>query len=96
MTKTASHIEEILDAAGLVEVAYRRTDIDGGLGEIWDIALPDEDTTIRLCEDDGQIHLIVFVGGRAKLIDGEQKFGGKLAAPMFVATAVEAIIEDYA
>jgi protein tyrosine/serine phosphatase len=91
---TISHIAEILDFTGLTDVAYRRTDLEGGLGEIWDITLPDEQTTIRVCDDDGQIHVIVLVG-RGQLIDGEQKFSHRLAAPAFVAAALEAIVADY-
>lgn len=94
-SKSASQITEALDFAGLSEVAYRRTELEGGIGEIWDITLPDEDTTVRVCEDDASVHVIVFTGGRAQLIDGEQKLSGKLASPVFVAATLEAIIEDY-
>lgn len=95
MPKTASQIEDILDIAELSEVAYRRTELEGGLGQIWDITLPDEQTTVRLCEDDMTLYLYVFTGGRAMINDGEQRFAGRLAAPPFVAAALEAVIGDY-
>lgn len=95
MTKTMSHISEILDIAGLVEVAYRRTDIECGLGEMWDITLPDAETTIRVYDNDGRIELIAFTGGRAQLIDGEATFSGAMAAPTFVAAAIDEMIGYY-
>lgn len=95
MTKTTSAIEEILDIAGLDEVACRRTDLEGGYGEMWDITLPDEQATVRLFNDDGQINVIVFVRGRSMIIDGEMKFSHALAAPTYVAAALEQIIADY-
>ena len=96
MTAKTSDITDALDFAGLAELAYRRTDREGGyLSEVWDITLPDEETTVRLCDDDGQIILIVFTGGRAMLVAGEAKFSGALASPTFVAAALEQIIADY-
>ena len=85
MTKTMSHIEEVLDLTDYAEVAYRRTELEGGLGEIWDITLPDEQTTIRICQDDGTIYVYVFVNGRAMILDAEAQFSHQLAAPMYVA-----------
>lgn len=61
----ASTITEILEVAELIEVAYPRPELAGGYGEIWDITLPDEQTTIRLVDDDGVVVLYVFTGGRA-------------------------------
>lgn len=95
MTTTTSPITDILDIAGLFEVSNRRTDLEGGYGEMWDITLPDEQTTIRVCDNDGQIWVIAFTGGHAQIIDGEQKFSGALAAPAFVAAALTEIIGYY-
>lgn len=90
-----SHIADILDAAGLTDVAYRRTDLEYGHGEFWDITLPDEDTTIRLIDDDGQIHVYLFTGGRAQIESGHATFARRLAAPEFVAMVVDQLVADY-
>lgn len=95
MTKTISHVEEILELTDYAEVAYRRTDMEGGLGEIWDIMLPDEQTTIRICQDDLTIYVYVFINGRAMILDAEASFSHQLAAPMYVAMVVDQLVADY-
>lgn len=91
-TTTASYIEEILDHSNVGEVAYRR--IGFGL-ETWDIAAPDEDVTIRISDDDGLIIVTLFTGGRAMLEAGRMTFSRNLAAPAFVASAIDQIAADY-
>lgn len=95
MTTTISHIQEVLELTDYAEVAYRRAELEGGLGEIWDITLPDEQTTIRICENDGTIDVLTFINGRAMLVDGEASFSGQLAAPMYVAMVVDQLVADY-
>ena len=95
MTKTISHIEEVLELTDYAEVAYRRPELEGGLGEIWDITLPDEQTTIRICEDDGTIYVYVFVNGRAQIEDGRMEFRHALAAPTYVALVLDQLVADY-
>lgn len=95
MTKTISHVEEILELTDYAEVAYRRTDMEGGFGEIWDITLPDEQTTIRICQDDLTIYLYVFINGRAMTLDAEARFSHQLAAPIYVAMVVDQLVADY-
>lgn len=92
---TNSHITDILEAAELAEVAYPRPELAGGYGEIWDITLPDEQTTIRLVDDDGVVVLYVFTGGRAQIESGRMTFRHNLAAPTYVAAALEQIVADY-
>lgn len=94
MTTTLSTIEEVLDIAGLSEVAYRRTDRECGYGQVWDITLPDEQTTVRVADDDGQIFIIALTNG-AMLEDGKQTFSHAFAAPTFVAAALTEIIGYY-
>lgn len=95
MTKTMSHIEEIIDIAGLSEVAYRRTELEGGLGQMWDITLPDEQTTIRLIDDDGTVVIYLFTGGRAQIESGKVTFRHRMAAPTYVAMMLEQLVADY-
>ena len=95
MTKTMSHIEEVLDLTDYAEVAYRRPELEGGLGEIWDITLPDEQTTIRLVNNDGTIYVYVFVNGRAQIEDGRIEFRHALAAPVYIAMVLDQLIADY-
>lgn len=95
-SKTMSHIEEVLDLTDYAEVAYRRTELEGWpLGEIWDITLPDEQTTIRICEDDMTIYVYVFVNGRAQIEDGRMEFRHALAAPTYVAMVLDQLVADY-
>lgn len=94
-TTTQSHIEEILDIAGLAEVAYPRPDLAGGCGEMWDITLPDEQTTIRLIDDDGQVVVYLFTGGRAQIESGQMTFRHRMAAPTYVAMMIEQLVADY-
>ena len=95
MTTTTSYIEEILDIAGIAAVAYRRTDMEGGLGEIWDITAPDDSATVRVIDNDGQIDVYLFTGGRAQLEAGRITFGHTFAAPTYVAAALEQIVADH-
>lgn len=95
MNKIPSNIEEALDIAGLGEVAYRRTELEGGLGEIWDITLPDEQTTIRVGDDDGLVFLYVFTGGGAQIDSGKMTFRHNMAAPTYVAMMLEQLVADY-
>lgn len=92
---TMTHIEEVLDIAGLSEVAYARPELAGGLGEIWDITLPNEETTIRLCHTDGEVDLYIFTGGRAQIEDGHARFIRQMAAPDYVAMMLDQIVADY-
>ena len=94
MTKTISHIEEVLELTDYAEVAYRRTELEGGLGEIWDITLPDE-KTIRICEDDMTIYVYAFVNGRAQIEEGRMEFRAALAAPTYVALVLDQLVADY-
>lgn len=91
-TTTASYIEEILEYSDYSEVAYRR--IGFGL-ETWDITGPDEDATIRIADDDGLIIVTLLTGGRAMLEAGRMTFSHNLAAPAFVASAIDQIAADY-
>ena len=95
MTKTISHIEEVLELTDYAEVAYRRTELEGRRCEIWDITLPDEQTTIRIREDDGTIYVYVFVNGRAQIEDGRMEFRHALAAPTYVALVLDQLVADY-
>lgn len=91
MTKT-SYIEEILEESDYSEVAYRRI----GMGmEMWDITGPDEDATIRIVDNDGQIDVYLFTGGKAQIESGKMTFRHQLAAPAFVASAIDQIAADY-
>ena len=94
-TTALSHIEEILDIAGLSEVAYRRAELEGGLGQMWDITLPDEETTIRLIDDDGQVVVYLFTGGRAQIESGKMTFRHQMAAPTYVAMMLDQLVADY-
>jgi hypothetical protein len=92
MTTTMSSIEEILEHSDYSEVAYRRI----GFGmETWDITGPDEDATVRICDNDGQIEVYLFTNGRAMIESGRMTFRHNLAAPTFVAAAVDQIVADY-
>lgn len=93
MQKT-SYVTEILELTDYAEVAYRRTDMEAGLGEIWDITLPDEESTVRICDDDGTIRVYLFTGGRAMINEGEATFSRHLAAPGFVAMVVDQLVAD--
>lgn len=95
MTTTISHIQEVLELTDYAEVAYRRPELEGGLGEIWDITLPDEQTTIRIVNDDGTIYVYVFVNGRAQIEDGRMEFRHALAAPVYIAMVVDQLVADY-
>lgn len=95
MIKIISNIEEALSIAGLSEVAYKRPELAGGLGEIWDILLPDEGTTIRGCDYAGRIDVYVFTGGKAQIEDGHMLFEGQMAAPCYVAMMLEQLMADY-
>ena len=95
MTKTTSHIEEILDIAGLSEVAYPRPDLAPHL-DMWDITTPDEDTTIRILNDDGDVIVYLFTGGRAQIESGKMTFRHQMAAPTYVAMMLEQLVADYA
>lgn len=91
MTKTSA-IEEILELSDYSEVAYRRI----GFGmETWDITTPDECATIRICDDDGEINIYLLTNGRAMIESGRMTFRHNLAAPTFVAAAVDQIVADY-
>lgn len=92
MTATLSHIEEILDIAGLTDVAYERADFNI---PAWDITLPDEETTIRVCDDDGQIEVYLFTGGRAQIESGRMTFRHRMAAPTYVAAMLDQLVADY-
>lgn len=94
MSTQTSYITEILDLTDYAEVAYRRTDMEGGLGEIWDITLPDDESTVRVCDDDGTIRVYLFTGGKAQLIAGEATFSHHLAAPGFVAMVIDQLVAD--
>lgn len=92
MTTTLSHIEEIIELSDYSEVAYRRI----GFGyETWSITSPDEDVTVQISDDDGNIIVYLFTGGRAQIESGRMTFRHNLAAPAFVAAAVDQIIRDY-
>lgn len=97
MTKTMSHTEEILDIADLTEVAYPRPDLAGGCGDMWDITLPDEETTIRLLDRDraGDIDIYVFTEGRAQIESGHMTFRRNMAAPGYVAMMLDQLVADY-
>jgi hypothetical protein len=91
MTKTSA-IEEIIELSDYSEVAYRRI----GFGmETWDITSPDDEATVRICDDDGQIEVYLFTNGRAMIESGRMTFRHNLAAPTFVAAAVDQIVADY-
>lgn len=92
MNTTVSHIQECLELSDYSEVAYRRI----GFGmETWDITLPDEETTIRVCDDDGLIVVYVFSGGRAQIESGRMTFRHNLAAPTYVAMVIDQLVADY-
>lgn len=95
MAAKISHIQEVLELTDYAEVAYRRPELEGGLGEIWDIELPDGQTLIRICQDDGTIYLYVFVNGRARIEAGRMEFRHNLAAPVYVAMMVDQLVGDY-
>lgn len=90
-----SHAQDCIELTDYAEVARRRTELEGGIGEIWDIATPDGSTTIRIAEDDATVHLYVFTGGRAQINDGHMTFRGALAAPGYVAAAIDQIVGEY-
>ena len=92
MTKTISHIEEVLELTDYAEVAYRRTELEGRRCEIWDITLPDEQTTIRIREDDGTIYVYVLVNGRVQTVHGWMEFR---CAPAYVALVLDQLVADY-
>jgi hypothetical protein len=92
MAAAITYLQECLAESEYSEVAYRRI----GLGvEAWDITSPDEDVTVRLCDNDGQIEVYLFTGGKAQICSGQMTFRHALAAPAFVAQAVDQIIADY-
>jgi hypothetical protein len=90
--KTITTIEQILDTAGLYDVAYHRADFNT---PAWDITLPDEETTIRVCDDDGEIVVYLFTGGRAQIESGRMTFRHRMAAPTYVAAALNQLVADY-
>lgn len=90
-----SHIQECIELTDYAEVAYPRPDLAGGCDEIWDITLPDEETTIRVCDDDGQISVYLFTGGRAQIESGRMTFRHNLAAPTYVAMVIDQLVADY-
>lgn len=91
MTKV-TYIEEILEESEYSEVAYRRI----GMGlEVWDITGPDEEATIRIVDNDGLIEVYLFTGGRAQIESGKMTFRHNLAAPAFVAAAIDQVAADY-
>lgn len=94
MSTRQSYISEILELTDYMEVAYRRTDMEGGIGEIWDITLADEQSTVRICDDDGTIRVYLFTGGRAQINSGEATFARHLAAPGFVAMVIDQLVAD--
>jgi hypothetical protein len=94
-TSTQTTVEEILDIAGLSEVAYCVSRRSPGYLDIWEVTLPDEQTTIRLIDDDGEIVVYVFIGGRAQIEDGRMTFRHQMAAPMYVAMMLEQLVADY-
>jgi hypothetical protein len=94
-TSTQTTVEEILDIAGLSEVAYPRPELTGGSCEMWDITLPDEETTIRLIDDDGQVVIYLFTGGRAQIESGRMTFRHRMAAPTYVAMMLDQLVADY-
>lgn len=94
MSTQTSYISEILDLTEYAEVAYRRTDLECGLGEMWDITAPDEQSTVRICDDDGTIRVYLFTGGRAQINSGEATFARHLAAPGFVAMVIDQLVAD--
>ena len=97
MTKTMSNAEEILDIAGLSEVSYRRPELERADWAkcVWDITLPDEETTIRLIDDDGQVVVYLFTGGRSQIESGKMTFRHRMAAPTYVAMMLEQLVADY-
>jgi len=90
-----SPIRDILDITAYAEVAYRRTDLECGFGEMWDITTPDEQTTIRLCDNDGQIELYLFTGGRAQINSGSMTFRHHMAGPIYVAAALDQLAAEF-
>lgn len=87
-----TYIEEILEESEYSEVAYRRI----GMGlEVWDITGPDEEATIRIVDNDGLIEVYLFTGGRAQIESGKMTFRHNLAAPAFVAAAIDQVAADY-
>lgn len=90
-----SHIQDCIELTDYAEVSYPRPDLAGGCGEIWDITLPDEQTTIRVCDDDGQISIYLFTGGRAQIESGRMTFRHNLAAPGYVAMVIDQLVADY-
>ena len=92
MTTKTSYIEEILEQSDYSEVAYRRI----GFGiETWDITGPDEDATVRIADDDGLIVVTLLTNGKAMVESGQITFRHQLAAPAFVASAIDQIVVDY-
>lgn len=87
-----SHITECLELTDYAEVANLRDDLADGLGEIWDITTPAETATIRIAEDDGQIYIYVFEG---HINAGQMTFSRNLAAPAYIAAAIDQIVQDY-
>lgn len=65
-----------------------------GYDEIWDITLPEEETTIRVCDDDGQITVYLFTGP-AQIESGRMTFLHNLAAPTYVAMVIDQLVADY-
>jgi hypothetical protein len=64
--------------------------------EMWDITSPDDEATVRIVVDnDGQVEIYLFTGGKAQLESGRMTFRHQLAAPAFVAAAVDQIVADY-
>lgn len=94
ITKAISHIEEILDIAGLSEVAHPRQDLAPHM-DMWDITLPDDETTLRILNDDGDVIVYLFTGGRAQIESGKMTFSHRMAAPTYVAMMLEQLVADY-
>ena len=92
MAAAITYLQECLAESEYSEVAYRRI----GLGvEAWDITSPDDEATVRICDNDGQIEVYLFTNGRAMIESGRMTFRHNLAAPTFVAAAVDQIVADY-
>jgi hypothetical protein len=84
-------IAQAIEIAGYSEVAVEIANQPG----IYEIAMTDELTTIRVCMYDGDAHVHVIAGGRAKLHAGSVKLTGELASPAFIATTIAQVVAKY-